>query len=614
MKFFSSILKQKKILVFVVLFFIIGGIIMPQVAHAGWVGCAAGATAIGGAGATVASFIFPVVGTTIVGGVGAVIGCVAGGLFGGDIADLTARGVLVASGNLLLIISGYFIELSSNLFIAVANADILQKSIIANPTVTHGWAIVRDFANMFIVLGFVVVGIATILRLREYEAQKTLLPLILVALLINFSLLICGIIIDATNIVMNYFTQISGPAGITDPIKESIFSPETKRILESLQGYEFASAAFGVSVSAGIAAMIFFIYAVLLLFRYVALMLLVILSPLAFVCYVFSATKPIFNKWWQQFTQWAIIGIPTAFFIYLAGHIIQAPKDNILSFWLPVAILLIEYTLIFQTSAIGSSAAIGLATGAVGYAWGATKGTGKFASKRAWDSKAGQETRRRFTMAGEKMGIIAPGTSDLTRQKQQQEHDSEKRAGTWSAEQRKDLATGRTVTKRGRNDKLEAIKQMAEKNELGKLSPVELKSAMAYANSRGVPASVLAEKDYRAAGHDQKRVDKYMSAKGISDVVARKAITSEQLSENISKMNGKQLRNISAGDIRDNYDIIKEQFTPNMAKQFKTADNLTQGQLRLHTTQLRIDARASTDKTERIRLNKLRKAILKATR
>ncbi|MBI1866553.1 MAG: hypothetical protein HYS02_02175, partial [Candidatus Staskawiczbacteria bacterium] len=324
MNFFSSILKQKKIAVFAVLFLTIGGMVMPQIAHAGWVGCGVGAVAGGAAG----SFVTPVIGTAV----GAVIGCVTGGIFGEDIADVTTKAILTASGMLLLAISNWFLEMSSNLFVAVATADILQKSITANPTVIHGWAIIRDFANMFIVLGFVVVGISTILRLREYEAQKTLLPLILVALLINFSLLFTGIIIDATNVATNYFTIISGPAGITEPIKEAIFSPETKRSLGLLQGYDFASAAFGVSASSGIASMIFFIYAILLLFRHVALMLLVILSPLAFVCYVFSATKPIFNKWWQQFTQWSIIGIPTAFFIYLAGHIIRVPIDGILSF------------------------------------------------------------------------------------------------------------------------------------------------------------------------------------------------------------------------------------------------------------------------------------------
>ena len=180
MKFFSSILKQKKLTTLALLFLVFSITIVPQVAQAGWIGCAAGATAGGVAG----SFVTPVIGTAV----GATVGCVTVGLFGGVIGDTTVKAILSVSAVILLKISDWAITISSDIFTAVASNDILQKSITKNATVVHGWAIVRDFANMFIVLGFVVVGIATILRIREYEAQKTLLPLILVALLINFSL------------------------------------------------------------------------------------------------------------------------------------------------------------------------------------------------------------------------------------------------------------------------------------------------------------------------------------------------------------------------------------------------------------------------------------------
>lgn len=535
-----------------------------------------------------------------------------------------AREILYGSGSLMLGLARFFFKMTQGLFETVASSDILQRSITRDAMVLHGWAIVRDFANMFIVLGFVVVGIATILRIRTYEAQKTLLPLILVALLINFSLLICGIIIDTTNITMNYFTKISGPAGITTQYGALLTDPRIDNQLQTFKNTSewenYASMCFATAIYIAIAAMIFFIYGILLLFRYVALMLLVILSPLAFVCYVFPATQSIFSKWWQQFTQWAIIGIPTAFFIYLGGHLLQSmanQNNSVIAYWVPVGFLLFAYTLIFQTSAIGASAAIGMATGAAGFAWGRTKGAVKFGGKQAWDSRAGQATRRGLTMAGEKMGVIAPGTANLARQKQQQEHDSEKRAGTWSAEQRKELATGRTpMTRRGRNDKIEAGKQMALKGELGSLSQDERDHVMNYTASHGVPASVLAKGDYNAAEYDKGRVQKVITSRGLvgptAEADAKKIVRQEQLAQNLPSMTDEQRRNIHHTDIEGpaNYDFVKENFTPHMFSQLQTAtDPLLRSGMRGHLGQIATDIGSATSTAEKTRLQKLHDAI-----
>jgi hypothetical protein len=340
--------------------------------------------------------------------------------------------------------------IGSNIFEGIYSMEILQQPMTRGAlpiasTVIHGWSIVRDFANMFIVLGFVVIGIATILRMREYEAQKKLLPLIIVALLINFSLLICGIVIDATNITMRYFTQISEPTTIMEPYKNLVVSDdaiksikasivaagedETKKIEAQVVGYG------GASILLVVAAMILFVYGILLLFRHVALMLLVILSPLAFVCSVFPATRQIYDKWKTQFFQWAIIGIPTAFFIYLAGHLllyfsstpigVGIPGTDAagasLAFWIPTAFLLFAYSLVFQTSAIGASAALGLATGAMGFAVGASKWTGKklggAAAKTTGLERAGTATKDWATQRLESLNLMKSGTTADNKQK-----------------------------------------------------------------------------------------------------------------------------------------------------------------------------------------------------
>ncbi|MEK7664723.1 MAG: hypothetical protein AAB361_01120 [Patescibacteria group bacterium] len=355
-------------------------------------------------------------------------------------------------------ISTLFITISTSIFEGIYSLDILQQpmtrgnEVIAS-VVLHGWAIVRDFANMFIVLGFVVIGIATILRIREYEAQKLLPKLIIVALLINFSLLICGIVIDATNITMRYFTQISRPTTIIQTYQSLIASDEVSKVIENevkkagkaelkkIEAYVLGYG--GVSVLFTIVAMIFFVYGILLLFRYVALICLVILSPLAFVCSVFPATRQIYEKWKSQFIQWAIIGIPTAFFVYLGTFLLVSMKNaNLLAsgpgspvnpagvslaFWIPTAFMLFAYSLIFQISAIGASAALGLATGAMGFAVGASKWGGKklaVAGGRMADKASGglfsqgsASTRDAILELGEKIGAVKAGTVADRKQK-----------------------------------------------------------------------------------------------------------------------------------------------------------------------------------------------------
>ena len=72
-----------------------------------------------------------------------------------------------------------------------------------------------------------------------------------------------------------------------------------------------------------VAALVFILYGVLLLGRVIALWMLVILSPLAFVCYVFPATKTIWSQWWSNFFQWCIIVLPAGLFYYIGAKMVS---------------------------------------------------------------------------------------------------------------------------------------------------------------------------------------------------------------------------------------------------------------------------------------------------
>lgn len=476
---------------------------------------------------------------------------------------------------IMLALVNMFFGMSMSMFEAIGSWEVMKTPITRGAgadaqAVMHGWAIVRDFSNMLIVLGFVIVGIATILRIREYEAQKTLVPLIIVALLINFSLLICGIIIDATNITANYFTRVSGPAGVTVPIKNILQNPDLmNKITESIGGppltkdnfMPWVSAMASITLFTGIAGMIFFMYGVLLLFRRVALMCLVILAPLAFVCYVFPATKPIFNKWWSQFTQWAIITIPASFFIYLAGHMLQGYLGSggdinltgaNLAFWIPTAFLFFAYSLIFQASAIGSAAAIGLVTGAAGFAMGASKKVGGFAAGATGASRAGQKVKDWGTRLGEYAGVVSKGT--LANRQAARQTEAKKRIDLLGLAEKTRLANSAAYTAEQRDNKAAAIQSLIASGDSNRLTDRERASAYVLAQGGGAKISDLAKQDYRFAQYDNRRVQTYMRQHpGTNEADAQREIMRQQLETNWSGMSRGDKRNTDLAHIDANF-------------------------------------------------------------
>ena len=108
-----------------------------------------------------------------------------------------------------------------------------------NQFVTIGWTLVRDLTNMFFILIVVAIGLATALRIKDYEAKKTIPILIAIALLINFTPVICGVIIDGSNIVMNFF--LGGEAtGLEYSVNSATILGEDikKEALKSLKSWQ----------------------------------------------------------------------------------------------------------------------------------------------------------------------------------------------------------------------------------------------------------------------------------------------------------------------------------------------------------------------------------------
>ena len=301
---FSYILKNKRLVFSALLFFVIIGISLPTFTQAAWWSYI-----------VPSSSIYQITKglTDTIKGAGYIIAQFTISFYLGTF--LTAAFIFsFLSGTLLI----WVISVSTN-YINYTSLDP-----VINPVISAGWPIVRDFANMFVVVMLIVIAMATILRIKNYEAGKLLPRLIVAAILINFSLVICGVFIDLSNVIMREFligSQVNAAGNW-------ISTAEIGAFLQTLNSAAtdaptiFAAKVMGSIFFYIMKGIISFLFVFLFLFRIMALWILVLLSPLAFASAIAPGTKGmIFDKWLHNFIQWCFIGVFGSLFLYLGNKV-----------------------------------------------------------------------------------------------------------------------------------------------------------------------------------------------------------------------------------------------------------------------------------------------------
>jgi len=258
----------------------------------------------------------------------------------------------------ILFLGEGFLGLANALLTWVVNISLSGDWALTSPAknelINVGWTLTRDLANIGIVLGLVFIGLGTALRLTEFKTQKAFVWLLIIALFINFTPLICGLIVDASNILMKFFLPTGVSSEIGKTFLEKVFRAHMGGLLEMFAGkVAFASIfKFLVLIAIGfIGGFALILFAALFLLRMVAIPILVILSPIAFFCYIFDQTKKYFEMWWNQLLQWSLIGAVGGFFLYLTHHCLRVIEKTPLIWQRAV-----------PTGAIGSEAAVFLGT------------------------------------------------------------------------------------------------------------------------------------------------------------------------------------------------------------------------------------------------------------
>lgn len=250
----------------------------------------------------------------------------------------------------IILIFGFLPVFFSALILNLVLSDsLITFQYTSGGIVDVGWIITRDLANLFFVAIIIIIAIGTILGQQNRNIR--LLPqLIFVALIINFTKVIAGLIVDFANIVTNYFLSPLKDIGnlfinlflSASPIWQvisaliSLFTDFSlslgfiKRFLGFFAEYFSFEALVTQTISTAMIVIVglliaftLFIFTGIFLMRYIMIWLLVILSPLAFAASILPDTKTYFTKWWTAFIHWCFIGVGPAFVLFLIAKIIE---------------------------------------------------------------------------------------------------------------------------------------------------------------------------------------------------------------------------------------------------------------------------------------------------
>nr|MBD3359316.1 hypothetical protein [Candidatus Buchananbacteria bacterium] len=252
----------------------------------------------------------------------------------------------------LVFLIGVLTQLCGELVILLMEVIVwisMYNRFIDNPYVNEGWVILRDLVNMFFILGLLFIAFVTVLKIEKYQWNKLLARLLIMAILVNFSKTICGLIIDFFQVLMitfvNAYKDISAGnifkgLAMTDWFRiaeDPIGALEDK--IDWNEGLTMIAASILGLIYTVVTLIVLLIFCIILAFRIVALWALVVFSPLAFFAWVFQGqggtVGSLASKWWGQFFNYCMIGPFMAFFLWLAlltmvnlNHDQMVPSDQ----------------------------------------------------------------------------------------------------------------------------------------------------------------------------------------------------------------------------------------------------------------------------------------------
>lgn len=276
-----------------------------------------------------------------------------------DLANWTLPYILSGIGWFFFEMASGVLSISGYLFdVAIEKTITLNEFIRDLPAIKEGWTLSRDVANLFFIFIILYIAIATILRLSGYGIKDLLVKVVIIALMVNFSLMITQVIIDASNILALEFYNsmkistkaltsgtddngVSFQAGDTIQVVspssvfmgalrfERIFKTEGQGLSGFFKStgpgdYKLAIVLFMGTIVMVVIAFVFFAISILFVIRTIALIFLMVIAPLAFLAMALPATRQYGSRWWNALFKQAFFAPVCLFLLYLSAGIVSS--------------------------------------------------------------------------------------------------------------------------------------------------------------------------------------------------------------------------------------------------------------------------------------------------
>lgn len=241
----------------------------------------------------------------------------------GEIAARIAAGTTLAPINAALIpimtvvagllgFAGLILDFIINL--TVVN---LSKHINELESINKIWTVIRDLANMSFIFILLYEGIKMVLGLGGSGIKKVVTNIVIAAVLVNFSLLFTKVIIDASNIVtLGFYRSIVAAGAGSIPIGLGGVFMKVLRLSSIYNAGGALGAVFGGAggsvVLIGntlfmlVATFVFLAVAVMFVIRYLAFILLLVMSPFFFISTAIPGLNDLKDKYIKTLTSQAL--------------------------------------------------------------------------------------------------------------------------------------------------------------------------------------------------------------------------------------------------------------------------------------------------------------------
>ena len=223
----------------------------------------------------------------------------------------------------------------------------LSKTSGEDSTLYQSWSFFRNVANILFVIAmlFVIFSQITGFGIDNYGIKKILPKLIVTAIIVNFSYIICGIIVDVSNIAgdalrgifeniahnttgtpdrqtitqgaMEVITSIAAVAAGSAAIVLPLLSGA-----QAIAGGSFLAFIFPILAFVGSAALAGIFAMLMLGLRQALIIIMISISPVAFVLYAIPNTNGMFKKWFSLFKTLLIL-YPVFCFMVGGGYLVS---------------------------------------------------------------------------------------------------------------------------------------------------------------------------------------------------------------------------------------------------------------------------------------------------